>query len=231
MGSTWPHAASNQKQPAVGMHERQGATRCLAAAVERRKVEFMLQSLLLTGIGGLLAIMGTFVGQHMQARVTQRIRDEDRAREDRYRLHAERLQAYVAFHTKFGEARRVLVRHSKSDNDSTAQVKAMEARNAAWHSFVTVRLIGSPDAVASARALMWEITAIAWEGKKFDPDEWSNLVVKFRTAARRDLVGADEALLPEVDGQSEWQRRNAASSPLANRLLSEYAEPGPEAGN
>lgn len=172
----------------------------------------MLQSLLLTGLGGLIAITGTVIGQRLQAREAKNMRIEDRTREDRYRLHKERLDAYVRFHVQFGLARRPMLAYSEAADAPEALEQVSEARIAAWQAFVFVRLIGSPKAVAAARAVMWEITAVAWDEKKFEKDRWSDLVLAFRTAARRDVVGEDEALLPELDGETELQRRRREGS-------------------
>ncbi|MEU8306864.1 hypothetical protein AB0C84_25235 [Actinomadura sp. NPDC048955] len=65
----------------------------------------MLQSLALTGLGGLLAIVGTLLGHRWQAVEARHSRLENYQREDRYRLHQERRAAYADFHLAVGHAR------------------------------------------------------------------------------------------------------------------------------
>ena len=60
----------------------------------------VLQSLLLTALGGVLGAGGALLASQWQAREARRIRREQNARDDRYRLTADRIRAYSAFHVR-----------------------------------------------------------------------------------------------------------------------------------
>jgi hypothetical protein len=107
----------------------------------------MLEALLLAGLGGFLAIAGTVTGQHLQARHNRRIRVEEYAREDRYRLFRDRLEAYREYHVAVGNARRVMGLYSRSRDDTGLLETLKEARSEAWRAYTLVWLIGEENVV------------------------------------------------------------------------------------
>jgi hypothetical protein len=165
----------------------------------------MLASLLLTCVGGLIAITGSIVGQRMQARTERRSRAAQHDREDRFRLHKERTKLYSRFYLDMKTLRRAVMRQEEPSTRGTDEA-INAAQDTAWWTFAKIRLMGSPDVVVAARSLMLYITAaISGEGE-FELEHWSALVVAYRTAARGDLIGSDQVALPELNGEAEWSR-------------------------
>lgn len=142
------------------------------------------------GLGGLLTIVGTFLGHRWQTLEARRGRQEVHEREDRYRLHQDRRVAYVGFHLALGNARSVF-----SDVEAGAAqdwlLKVREARAEAWVALVPLWHVGSERVVDAAAKIMNHIDAVAWRGKEVDLDTWSALMEEYVIAVRSDLLGAN----------------------------------------
>jgi hypothetical protein len=83
------------------------------------------ESLLLTTLGGLLAIAGTSLGAWWQLRTSRETRREQYRREDMYRLQNERRQAYASYITAAGGVRTAL----RYLGSQTGREEAVAARN------------------------------------------------------------------------------------------------------
>jgi hypothetical protein len=149
----------------------------------------MLQPLLLTGFGGLLAILGTIAGYILQTREARSVRAGAYGREDRFRLHQDRREAYRAFHLAFGEARDVIELYMESRDDIALLKKVQDAREEAWRKHLTVWHIGAVEVVQAARKIMGELTDIGWNGATSDNERWIVLIGSYVLAVRNDLLG------------------------------------------
>lgn len=143
----------------------------------------MLQSLLLTALGGVLGGGGALLASQWQAREARRIRKEQDAREDRYRLINERVRAYRAFFVAAGSARHAITHQASPE-------EAMEARIALWEAFTLVALIGEHNTWDQARTLLEMVSAVTLEGSAFNVDEWNEQIRGFVQASRLDLIPA-----------------------------------------
>jgi hypothetical protein len=147
----------------------------------------LLDSLLSAGVGGLIGTTGTLLAWRTQAKEARRIREEQYDREDRFRLHKERVEAYSAFYVAAGHARRTL----RSD---PTEESAMEARAEVWHKFTRVLLVGDRPVLDAASDILAYVTAVAHEGRRFDVDHYSELIWRLQATARADITSPD--LLP-----------------------------------
>ena len=143
----------------------------------------VLQSLLLTALGGVLGAGGALLASRSQALEARRIRKEQNTREDRYRLMQERIRAYSSFWVAAGSARMVITGHP------TPQ-EVIKARNDLWEAFTLSALVGDDDTWSCANALLKLVSAIAYDGSPYKADEWDELIIAFVQAARRELIPA-----------------------------------------
>jgi hypothetical protein len=144
----------------------------------------MLQSLLLTALGGVLGAGGALLASRSQALEARRIRKEQDAREDRYRLMQERIKAYSSFFVAAGSARMVITGHSATPR------KVIKARNDLWEASTLSQLVGDDNTSSCARALLKVVSAIAYDGSPYKADEWDELIIAFVQAARLELIPA-----------------------------------------
>jgi hypothetical protein len=143
----------------------------------------MLQSLLLTALGGLLGISGSYMAFRWQAGDAKRIRSEQYSREDRYRLQAERIQAYSAFHVAAGHARGMI-----ASGGSETEMRA--ARNSLWEAYTLVALIGDHATERCAAALLDLVTAVAYKEAQFDRERFAELIRAFMAVSLHELIPA-----------------------------------------
>ena len=148
----------------------------------------MLQSLLLTALGGILGAGGALLASRSQALEARRIRKEQDAREDRYRLMQERIKAYSGFFVAAGSARMVITGHP-------TRPEVIKARNDLWEALTLSALVGDDDTSSCAHALLKLVSAIAYDGSPYKADEWDELIIAFVQAARRELIPAQ---LPDL---------------------------------
>jgi len=160
------------------------------------------QPLLLTGLGGVLAIAGTVIGQFWHARTARQERHEQWAREDAYRLHGERREAYAAFYLAAGHARLIMATYpAPISSEGLAELE--EARMALWKEFVSVRLIGVRDVLAAARTLLTMVDRVAQRQEEFAPTPWVEAIDVYVGRARRDLIpGGPETAQPKKTSAS-----------------------------
>jgi hypothetical protein len=147
----------------------------------------MLQSLLLVGLGGFLTIAGTVTGQYLQSRNVRRLRLDEYAREDRYRLFRDRLQAYHEYHVAAGHARSAMAVYNASENGVDLDKKLTKARSQVWRAYTLVWLIGEERVSERAKVLLDMVDDVARRGVEFQPDSWAEAIRAFVTAARSDL--------------------------------------------
>jgi hypothetical protein len=143
----------------------------------------VLQSLLLTALGGVLGAGGALLASRSQALEARRIRKRQDTREDRYRLMQERIRAYSSFFVAAGSARMVITGHP-------TRQEAIKARNDLWEAYTLSVLVGDDDTSGCANALLKLVSAIAYDGSPYKADEWDELIIAFVQAARRELIPA-----------------------------------------
>ena len=163
----------------------------------------MVASLLSTCVGGFIAITGSVVGQRLQARNATKSRAEQYNREDRYRLHRERVDVYSQFYLDMKVLRRAVMRVDPAAR-ATDQT-AVDAQDTAWWTYAKMRIVGSTDVIIAARSMIVYISA-AVSSDEFDLDQWSAMVATYRAAARRDLIGPAPSDVPELSGEADWAR-------------------------
>jgi hypothetical protein len=140
--------------------------------------------LLLTTLGGLLAIAGTSLGAWWQLRISRETRREQYRREDMYRLQNERRQAYASYIITAGRVRTTL----KHLGPQTSREEAMAARNDLYYWFIQIRLMGGHDVVMATEELLQEVNEIIFGGGKLEEERYRSLVMAAEDAARRDLL-------------------------------------------
>lgn len=143
----------------------------------------MLQSLLLTALGGVLGIGGALLASQWQAREARRIRKEQDARDDRYRLMQERITAYRDFYIAAGSARHVIQRQAP-----TQEIR--QARDTMWEAFTLVALIGDKGTWDQARTMLRMIDVVTFEGSPFNVETWNELIRSYVRISRFDLIPA-----------------------------------------
>jgi hypothetical protein len=148
----------------------------------------VLQSLLLTALGGVLGAGGALLASHWQAREARRIRREQNARDDRYRLTADRIRAYSAFHVAAGSARAAMGIYTRSGGRDASLENVMDARNVLWDTFTLVALIGDDSTWGRASALIEFVTDVAQGRSGFVVAKWNELIQAFVQASRLELI-------------------------------------------
>jgi hypothetical protein len=158
------------------------------------------ESLVSTAVGGVVAAAAGAVAMMIQSRQTARLRREQHEREDRYRLHQARVEAYLDFHTSASRTRAALQDFNSASGED--DVLRREARNATHLTYVRIALIGGTAVVASARRMMIHIDDITFGRTVFDASAWSNTLDEFQQTARQDLTGQRD--LAAVTAQIDW---------------------------
>ncbi|GIG88223.1 hypothetical protein [Plantactinospora endophytica] len=158
------------------------------------------ESALLTVLGGLMAAGAGLLAAVLQGRQAARARAEQQSREDRYRLHQDRVAAYLDFHLSASNARGVMQDVTGETEEADAERRA--ARNATQHSYVMVMLIGGAETIAAARRTMVYIDGVVFRREPFDAPAWSDIIGGFQQAARYDLTGHRD--LAEIWRMVDW---------------------------
>ena len=135
-------------------------------------------------LGGVIGVLGTLLGARLQFKEAARVRTEQYRREDRFRLHKERIDAYADFYISAGIARRAMA-------SGAEQRKLSQARNRLWRAFARVLLVGEEEVLRSARPILTYVSDVAYEGVKFDADRYRELIAGFQRSARGDVAIRD----------------------------------------
>jgi len=160
----------------------------------------MWNSILSTIAGGAVAAGAGGLTSLIQARQAAQVRAEVRDREDQYRLHRDRVDAYIAFHAAIGSMRRILQNAANSAEEGNSRCRA--ARNDTHITYVRIALVGSTGVVAEARRMMIHIDAVTYGRAPFDSVVWNDALDGFQNAARYDLTGLKD--LPTIISEVEW---------------------------
>lgn len=145
------------------------------------------ESVLLTITGGLVAAGAGLLGTTLQVRQAARAGLAQHEREDRYRLHQERVAAYVEFAVSSGSARAAMQDlTSETDEDDDER---RTARNDAQRHYLKIVLLGAAAVIVAARRMMAYADGVVFQRDPFDPDSWDDLLGSFLEAARHDLTG------------------------------------------
>jgi hypothetical protein len=148
----------------------------------------MLQSLALTALGGLLTIVGGIAGYLLQNREARRARSETYKREDLFRLHQDRRQAYRDFHIAFAGARPAVDAVTESPDNAELRAKVREARNVVHVSWVPLWHVGADEVVKAARNILNDMVAVGWHGATSPWMDYAKLVDSYVLAVRNDLM-------------------------------------------
>jgi hypothetical protein len=147
----------------------------------------MLQSLILTGFGGLLAIGGAVAGYLVQTRDAQRARAEPYTREDTFRLHQDRRQVNRDFYLAYGSTN-AMMDAMKSPDDPELRAKVRAARDELHGSYVPLWHIGAEEVIQAARSILNEMQAVGWGGATTSWERHTTLVSAYVLAVRNDLL-------------------------------------------
>lgn len=121
--------------------------------------------------GGLIGVSGTLLGSRMQLKEARRGRNEQYAREDKFRLHRDRLEAYSDFYVAAGNARASMASHK-------AGTAGADARNEVWRAFIRVLLIGNRTVLDAATAILVHVTEVVFQEARFDDGQYRVLINK-----------------------------------------------------
>jgi hypothetical protein len=142
-------------------------------------------SAILTALGGTIAIVGAWFGARFQAREARRARREAYDREDRFRLHKERVEAYSSFYIAAGHVRSVLF-------NETDQPTRISARSDLWATYTRIVLLGDLQFLQIAGSILKLADGVIRDGDTFSPEAFRELIQKLQRAGRADLIGAQD---------------------------------------
>ncbi|WP_157475713.1 hypothetical protein [Parafrankia sp. EUN1f] len=145
----------------------------------------LLSSILLTALGGILTAFGGYIGVRYQAKEAARARRETQQREDLFRLHAERREAYVAFYQAVGGCRRAFALMAQPGWDRPS---AREVRSNLWASWIVLRLIGKEGVLEAASNFLSYVDGMLDGSISFSNEDWRDLVNGYVENARDDLL-------------------------------------------
>jgi hypothetical protein len=143
-------------------------------------------SLLASVTGGVIAIVGAVTGLRLQAKQAAKVREEQYAREDKYRLYEKRQAAYADLYLRVGKNRKALAILSRNPDSEEALDDARTARNNYWEAFAVVRLIGSEE-MANLSEEFLEYIDEKRRTRQFDSDEYRAWVSRLTNTARQEL--------------------------------------------
>jgi len=144
-----------------------------------------MYQLLLTALGGAVALTGTFVGHRWQAAEARRIRFEDHAREDRYRHHAARTETYIRFVAAFTRAREAAFAKEQGHEDPE-QLRLTFL--ALMDVSASIQIIGTPEASAAASPITSAVSAYTLSDGPYLQEDWREITSRFLEVARAELV-------------------------------------------
>lgn len=150
-------------------------------------------SLLLALAGGIIGGGSSLVTMWTQSRTAERVRHEQFAREDRFRLFEKRLESYSALYICIGHARRLLTLFSQTPDSEERLQSARRARNEYWAAYTVVRLIGS-DEISQVASELLDFIDRSRETATFDEGEFGRLLNVFIKAVRRELIGTSSGV-------------------------------------
>ena len=180
------------------------------------------ESLLLAGSGGILTLLGTWMGFQLQTREQRRVRSEQITRDNLLRLHTDRVAGYAAFYREAGAMRAALFQLARAQTDSTLIDQVRKQRSVLWHECTVVTLVGSRAAATAAWALLNYATDVAHGKAALDTDQYGKLIWSFVLIARADLLYPDA---PDTPRTEVWQVGD--SQRQASGTTATAAEAGP----
>jgi hypothetical protein len=133
-------------------------------------------------VGGLIGMVGTLLGARLQFKEAARVRAEQHEHEDTYRLHRDRMDAYVEFYLAFGSLR-------KAATGNVDEAALMDARNEIWAWYTCILLLGERQVLDITKEILAFATEVAYDSDKYDDEALRVLSMRFQEVARRDLVG------------------------------------------
>jgi hypothetical protein len=154
-------------------------------------------ALVLTALGGAIGTGGTWFGARIQAREAARVRSEQYVREDRFRLHKERVEAYSAFWVAAGNLRGHLDANARGIRVPGGGLQQRELRNLLWDTYTRVALVGAKPVLDAASNILGYADRVISAGHPFDRDKFADLTGQLRRAGRADLAGIDGAERPD----------------------------------
>ncbi|MFI5895945.1 hypothetical protein ACIA5D_38195 [Actinoplanes sp. NPDC051513] len=174
------------------------------------------ESLALAAAGGVIGTVGTWVGARTQIRAADRARNVQYARDDKYRLHKERIEAYSRFYIAAGRVRATLYSNPLPDEPTKLAV-----RRELWDKFTTMVLLAEASVLHVANDILDYTDSVFWRGERFQLDIYVELIQRLQRAARADVIGfADSASTsPDVVvGGPEVDAKIQADEPTTPRL-------------
>jgi hypothetical protein len=132
--------------------------------------------------GGTIGVIGTLLGARTQIKEARQVRTEQYDRDDKFRLHKEKLEAYAKFYVAAGHGRRILMR------DDTNMDDAADVRSECWHAYTKIVLIGDDDVLKVSGEILSHVTDIAFKELSFDRKYYEGLIRRLQTATRASLT-------------------------------------------
>lgn len=141
-----------------------------------------LTPLLSAFLGGTIGVIGTLLGARTQIKEARHVRTEEYARDDKFRLHKERLEAYSEFYIAAGHGRRVLIQDDAVKDDMEA------VRSECWHAYIKIVLIGDNDVLQVSGEILGHVTDVAFSQLPFDREYYKSLIHRLQTVTRSSLT-------------------------------------------
>jgi hypothetical protein len=141
-----------------------------------------LAPLLSALLGGTIGVIGTLLGARTQIKEARQVRAEEYARDDKFRLHKERLEAYSEFYIAAGHGRRILIQDDPAKDDMKA------VRSECWHAYTKIVLVGDDAVLEVSGEILSHVTDVAFNKLTFDREYYKSLIHRLQSATRSSLT-------------------------------------------
>lgn len=165
------------------------------------------QSLALAAVGGFIGIVASWLSASTQIRAADRARSAQYDREDRYRLHGERVEAYSKFYLAAGHVRATL-RSTEAD-----QSVKLAARSALWERYTTMVLLAEANVLDIASEVLAYTDRVVQQGEAFEAAAYRGLIHRFQRAARADVIGLADLPAAPIETDLGSQHAGRPSEP------------------
>jgi hypothetical protein len=133
-------------------------------------------------------------------RAADRVRRVQYAREERDRLHKERVDAYSKFYLAADQVGATLRSIIEPDHPTELTV-----RRELWARFTTMVLVAEVGVLNIADEILNYTDGVIWRQEAFDAAAYRGLIHRFQRAARADVIGLVD--LPSAPSEARLQRR------------------------
>lgn len=173
------------------------------------------EALLSAVVGGVLTILGTWLGARWQAAEARRTRTEQYAREDKLRALSERRELYARFARRADDGASSII---LSEPDPELPDILNELIRLCWD----LELAASPGVIAAARLVIMNL-----DDSKKDSDDVLAAIEVFLREARSELGLPMQDMPPKETWEWKHNRRRFGYSDYRSIISDDTAEQGP----